>query len=97
MNQAEIKQKIKEAIEEDPNKSAIGSVFLFGSFLHGDNDPESDIDLLFEMKKTLSLFKIIDVQDRLEKKLGRKVDFIEKDSLDKYIKDDVLAEAKQIL
>lgn len=97
MNQAEIKQKVTEAIKEDPNKSAIGSVFLFGSFLRQDNKPDSDIDLLFEMKKTLSMFTIAGIQYRLEEKLGRKVDFIEKDSLDKYIKDEVLAEAKKII
>jgi len=96
MNQEDITIKVKEAIESDPNKKYIKNIFLFGSFLHGDTKPDSDIDLLFEMDKTLSLFQIIGTQDRLEKKLGRKVDFIEKDSLDKYIKQEVLAEAKKI-
>lgn len=97
MSQAEIITKIKETIESDPNKNAVGSVFLFGSYLRGDNNPDSDVDLLFELKKTLSMFKIIGIQHRLEEKLGHQVDFIEKDSLDKYIKNEVLAEAKKIL
>ncbi len=96
MSQEEIITKVKEAIEADPNKDYIQSISLFGSYLHGDEKKDSDIDLLFEMRRTMSLFKILGVQYRLEEKLGRKVDFIEKESLDKYIKDDVLAEAKKI-
>lgn len=96
MSQEEIARKVKEAIEEDPNKDYIRSVSLFGSYLHGDQKADSDIDLLFEMRKTMSLFRIFALQHHIERKLGRKVDFIEKESLDKYIKKDVLAEAKKI-
>lgn len=81
---------------EDPKKDYIQSISLFGSYLHGKPKDDSDIDLLFEMRKTMSLFEIFNVQHNLEKKLGREVDFIEKDSLDKYIRDDVLAGAKKI-
>ncbi len=96
MSQEEIITKVKEAVMSDPNKDYIQSIYLFGSFLHGNNNDESDIDLLFEMKKTMSLFKIFATQERFERKLGRKVELIEKESLDKYIKNDVLAEAKKI-
>ncbi len=92
----QIKQGVAEAIQEDPNKDYIQSISLFGSFLHGDYTEDSDIDLLFEMRKTMSLFRIFETQERLERKLGRTVDFIERESLDKYIKDNVLAEATVI-
>ena len=62
----------------------------------GNFTSDSDVDLCFEMNKTMSLFRIGDTQYRLEQKLGRKVDFIEKDSLDKYIKNDILQEAEMI-
>lgn len=91
-----IAKKVKETIEIDANKDYIQSVSLFGSVLHGKENENSDIDLLFEMRKTMSLFRISEVQNRLEKSLGHKVDFIEKDSLDKYIRDKVLTEAKKI-
>jgi len=35
-------------------------------------------------------------QHHFEQVIGRKVDLVEKDSLDKYIKQDILAEAKKI-
>lgn len=96
MTRDQIQKGVAEAMQEDPNKDYIQSISLFGSFLHGDYTEDSDIDLLFEMRKTMSLFRIFETQERLQKKLGRIVDFIEKESLDKYIKDNVLAEAKVI-
>lgn len=96
MSQEEIISKVREAAKSDPNNHSIRSIYLFGSFLHGDHTDKSDVDLLFEMKKTMSLFKIFATQERFEKKIGRKVELIEKDSLDRYIKNDVLAEAKKI-
>jgi len=96
MSKAEIAEKVKEVIERDPNKDYIKKVFLFGSFLRGQGGKDSDIDLVFEMKKTMSIFKIIAMQNKLEDELGHRVDFIEKNSLDKYIKENVLKEAEKI-
>lgn len=92
-----LQEKVRETIEADANnKDYIQSISLFGSFLHGEENEDSDIDLLLEMKKTMGLFRILEIQNRLEEKLGRKVDLIEKNSLDKYIKDKVLKESQKI-
>lgn len=96
MTRSDIQKAVAESMQEDPNKDYIQSISLFGSYLHGDYREDSDVDLLFEMRKAMGLFKIADIQYRLEKKIGKKVDFVEKNSLDKYIKDDVLAEARII-
>lgn len=96
MDTLEIQKVVREVMTEEANARKVKSVSLFGSFLHGNTKPDSDVDLLFEMQKPMSLFEIGGLQYRLQEKLGREVDFIEKDSLDKYIKEDVLAEAKKI-
>lgn len=96
MNKEQIQKAVIEVIQNDPSQEYIQSISLFGSFLHGNESPESDVDLLFDMRKTMTLFQIGGIQYRLQEKLGREVDFIERNSLDKYIKDEVLAEAEKI-
>lgn len=96
MSQEEIITKVKEVVESDPNKDYIQSISLFGSYLYGNNRPDSDIDLLFEMRKTMSLFQIGGMHYRLEQKLGRKVDFVEKDSVILQLKDKIIPGAKKI-
>lgn len=96
MNQKEIATKVKETIERNPNRDYIQSISLFGSFLHGVSRSHSDIDLLLEMRKTMSLFRILAVQEQLEKSLGRKVDLVEKNSLIKQLKAKIIAESKKI-
>jgi len=96
MGQEEIITKVREVVESDPNKDYIQSISLFGSYLHGKNRPDSDIDLLFEMRKTMSLFQIGGMQYRLEQTLGRKVDFVEKDSVIPQLRDKIIPGAKKI-
>ncbi|KKU44377.1 MAG: polymerase beta domain protein region protein [Berkelbacteria bacterium GW2011_GWA2_46_7] len=96
MSITQIQKGVAEAIREDPYGASIRSVSLFGSFLSGKNKSDSDVDLLFETRRIMSLFQIGGIHYRLEQKLGRKVDFIPKNSLDKYIKKGVLSEAKII-
>lgn len=91
-----LRRKIIEVIKKSPDRDYIKSISLFGSYLHGDETENSDIDLLFEMRKTMSLFEIIDVKHSLEKKLGRKVDFVEKGSVISQLKNKIIPEAKII-
>ena len=96
MSIAQIQKGVAEAIREDPYGDHIRSVSLFGSFLRGDNTPESDIDLLFEMRKPMSLFQIGGMQYRLEQSLGKKVDLVEKDSVIPQLRDEIIPGAKKI-
>jgi predicted nucleotidyltransferase len=96
MEQQILKQKIIRAIKQDPNKSCIKSISLFGSYLHNDFKKNSDIDLLLELKKNIGLFTLVAIQLNFEKEIGKKVDLVTKDSLSKYIRDDVLNEAEKI-
>lgn len=96
MIQEQIITKVREVIKSDPNKDYIKSIYLFGSYLHGNAKKNSDIDLMFEMKKTMSLFQIGGIQYRLEQVLGHKVDFVPKNSIIKQLKDKIIPGAKKI-
>lgn len=96
MNRTRIQQIITKVMNEEPDAAKVKNVSIFGSFLHGDNHLDSDIDLLFEMEQPMSLFEIGGVQYRLEQELGTKVDFVEKGSVIPQLKDKIIPVAKKI-
>jgi predicted nucleotidyltransferase len=68
---------------------------LFGSILRHDFHPDSDVDVLveFEQGHTPGLI-FFGMQDELSELLGRQVDLHTANSLSKYFRDQVLAEAE---
>lgn len=92
----EIKEKINEYRGYLKEKYKVGSVELFGSYLKGEQDRESDIDLLVEFYETIDLFEFIDLEDFLSRILGAKVDLVMKDTLKPRIRDIILNEAVSV-
>lgn len=63
----------------------IDRVFLFGSFSKHTETETSDLDLLVDMKETISLMKFIKLKQELEDKVNRKVDLLTRDAISPYI------------
>jgi len=65
-------------------KWKITDLALFGSVLRKDFRPESDIDVLvtFEAQARWSLMDVVEMQDELERVLGRKVDLVERRAIE---------------
>ncbi len=65
---------------------------IFGSFARGENNSESDVDILVELGKPTGFFGFVRLQRKLEETLGRKVDLLTYKSiyppLKKYIEED---------
>lgn len=61
--------------------------YLFGSFLHGNADNKSDIDILVDLdySKRIGL-QFIQMKIDLEKLLDKKVDLVSSGGISKYIK-----------
>ncbi|MDT8369694.1 MAG: nucleotidyltransferase family protein [Longimicrobiales bacterium] len=74
----------------------VRSLKLFGSALHGDATPESDVDLLVEFEGDKGLFDLVRLERDLEALLGRDVDLLTAPSLSRYFRDDVLATARPV-
>jgi len=79
-------------------KHRIRRMDLFGSVLRDDFTPESDIDVLveFELDVRLGLIGLAAVENELTDLLGRNADLNTEDSLSKYFRDEVLAEAETV-
>jgi predicted nucleotidyltransferase len=65
---------------------------LFGSAALGQLKKESDIDLLVDLPKTLTLLDFIALKMRLEDALGRTVDLVEYEALKPRMKESILTE-----
>lgn len=70
---------------------------LFGSAARGEATAKSDIDLLVEIKKNISLLDFVHLEHLLENALGRKVDLVEYDSIKPILKDYILKDYVPLL
>ena len=96
-NIAEIRSKIERLKPILKKKFKVKSIGVFGSYSRGEQNDESDIDILVEFSDdSISLFDFIELEDFLAEMLGSKVDLVMKDTLKPRIKDRILREAVSI-
>ncbi|WP_288069519.1 nucleotidyltransferase family protein [Methanolobus sp.] len=74
----------------------ITSLGLFGSFSRGEQNDESDIDLLVTFSKGKSLIDHIKIENEFGTLLGKKVDLVTERSLSPYISPMVKDELRRI-
>jgi predicted nucleotidyltransferase len=72
---------------------------VFGSVLHGDARPDSDLDLLveFEPDHAVGLIRLAGIQLELSRLLGRPVDLRTPADLSRYFRAEVMAEAEVLV
>lgn len=78
----------KEIVEYLRPKGA-ESIAVFGSYARGDEDEDSDIDILVEFSDSVSLKDLVKFERELGEILGIDVDLVTSDSLSPYIVDRV--------
>lgn len=66
---------------------------VFGSVLHGNDSPESDLDLLVDPLPETTLMDIARIQNRLQQLTGVHVDVVTPKALSLKFRDQVLSEA----
>ncbi|KYC46496.1 MAG: Nucleotidyltransferase domain protein [Candidatus Methanofastidiosum methylothiophilum] len=93
----EIERLIEEHKDEITARYYVKEIGLFGSYLKGQANPKSDLDILVEFEKTPGLFDFLDLEEYLTDLLGIKVDLVMKKSLKPYIGKIILNEVKYII
>jgi predicted nucleotidyltransferase len=68
----------KKAIARCCRRHGATELALFGSVLRDDFGPGSDVDVMVDVPGDRSLFDLVDMQEELEKILGRDVDLVTK-------------------
>ncbi len=73
----EVVARIRANGDEFRDRFHIDRIAVFGSFAHGEQTPESDVDLLVEFTERPRGFAYFEPIDFFESILGRKVDMVE--------------------
>lgn len=89
----EIKNKVLPVLKE----AGVTRSSLFGSYVHGEQKENSDIDILIDLPKDKSLFDVVELKYKLEDVLGKKVDLVEYEYIKPQLRDNILSSQVQIL
>lgn len=86
-----------ERLREVCERYGVASLEVFGSVARGEHQPDSDVDLLYVLKPDARLgFKLFDLEDELATLFGRPVDLVARKAVNKYIREQVLADAQPL-
>jgi len=89
----EIKSIINQHRDVLADKYGVAVVAVFGSYVRNEQKRESDIDLLAEILRPISLLELAGAEIYLGEILGAKVDLVPKRSVREELKATILEEA----
>lgn len=69
---------------------------VFGSYARNEHSDSSDIDILYLFQSPITLFHLVDIKESLEKQLGREVDLVSENFVNKNIKNEIIKDYKII-
>lgn len=77
---------IKKTTEQILREHEVKHATIVGSFASGRNHPDSDIDIVIQLKEDISLLDFARIKIELEEALGRKVDLMEQSAIKPSLK-----------
>ncbi len=86
----EIQTIIREHQDILAQRYGVSVVGLFGSYVRGEEGPESDLDLLVDILRPISLLELVGAELYLTEVLGVKVDLVPRRDLRPELRDIIL-------
>ncbi len=90
-------------VQFDPDRLAaicrehgVSRLRIFGSAARGEERADSDVDLIADFAVPKGFFGVIELEDVLSDFFGRSVDLLTEGGLSPYMRDDVLASARDL-
>ena len=94
---AENIEKIRENVIPILKEAGVLRSAIFGSVARGEEGSGSDIDILVELPRSKNYFDLMDLEEKLESVLGRKVDIVTYRSVHHLLRDKIYKEQVKIL
>ena len=88
----ELKNTLAEHKEELRQRYHVKEIGIFGSYVRGEQRPESDTDILVDFEAPIDFFAFIELEDYLGELLGVKVDLVSRSALKPNIGKHILQE-----
>ena len=86
------------AHREELHAQGVKSLAIFGSVARGEADQTSDVDVVVELNRPMSLFGLSDLKHVIQRILGaQKVDLITYDGIHPALKDVILGEIIHVI
>lgn len=87
----------RDRLREVCERYGVASLEVFGSIARGENRPDSDVDLLCVLKPGARLgFRLFGLEDELTAVFGRPVDLVARTSVNTYLREQVLTDARPL-
>ncbi len=87
-----IKSILAHHREELNKKYGVKWIGVFGSYVRGEQEKTSDLDILVEFEQPIGFFKFLELEEYLSELLGVKVDLVSKKALKPYIGRNIIRE-----
>ncbi len=92
----ELRSAVNEHLDVLAQKYGVAVVAVFGSYVRGEERPQSDIDLLVEILRPISLLELVGAELYLSEVLGSKVDLVPQRAVREELRDSILKEAVRL-
>ena len=89
--------KIKQKITPLLKRYKVKRAGIFGSYVRGEHKQRSDVDVLIQPPRSMSLLKFVHIKHELEEKLNKKVDLVSYKGIHPLLKDQILKEEVKII
>ena len=92
----DISRTLQDHLEGLRRIYGVAEIGVFGSFVRGEQQENSDVDILVEFSRPIGFVAFMRLEAHLQKLLGRKVDLVSKKALKPYIGRHILEEVRYV-
>ena len=90
-------EQIKEKAVPILKEAGVKRSSIFGSYVRGEQNDKSDIDILVDFPEGKTLFDLVELEERLKDVLHKDVDIVTYNSVSKHLKKYIFSDQVQLI